>query len=169
MPAHRRPTSIRRRVLWAAVAVTAVALPAAVLPTLVDTQSAVAASDVAPAPAGRPALFEPPTAPTAPSAATLSAVDVAAPASAASGSDPGTTLTQVLTSAGYPADPDTLGFIDRTATDICRDLAVGRAGIDVLEDVSGRTAPLGWSDAQSDGLVYIGVAAECSAYSHLLP
>ena len=164
MPAHRRPTSTRRRVLWAVAGITAVALPAAVLPTVVDTQSAVAASDVAPA--DRPAPVETPT---APSAVTASAIDIAAPASAASVSDPDTTLTQVLTSVGYPADPDTLGFIDRTATDICRDLAVGRAGIDVLEDVSGRTAPLGWSDAQSDGLVYIGVAAECSAYSHLLP
>ncbi len=159
MPAHRRPTSTRRRVLWAAVGITAVGLPAAILPTLGDTRSAVAASEVAPAERPVPAA--------APTASTISAVDITAPAGSAA--DPDTTLTQVLTSVGYPADPGTLGFIDRTATDICRDLAVGRAGIDVLADVSDRTAPLGWSDAQSDGLVYIGVAAECSAYSHLLP
>lgn len=159
MPAHRRPTSIRRRAAWAAAGIAAVGVSAVVGPSLLDTpQSAVASTDVAaaPVPAGTPA------------AVTRPVVDIAAPSSV-SVSDPDTTLTQVLTSVGYPADPDTLGFIDRTASDICRDLAVGRAGVDVLADVSARTAPRGWDDAQSDGLVYIGVAAECSAYAHLLP
>ena len=158
MPAHRRPTRTGRRIAVIGAAVTVLAGAAATTMVLSDSAPATASASDAPAPA---AVDE--------SVALDTPVVEIAPLAQQAAAEPFDAFAEIMQMAGYPTDPDTAAFMDTSVTSICRDLAVGRTGIDILADTADRTRVRGWSDEQSDGLVYIGVASTCSAYSHLLP
>ncbi|MBY6685236.1 hypothetical protein HQ305_21730 [Rhodococcus sp. BP-149] len=162
MPAHRRPTRTGRRIAVIGAAVTVLAGAATTTMVLSDSAPATASASDAPAPAA------PVTAVDSPVALDTPAVQIA-PLAQQAAEEPFDAFAEIMQMAGYPTDPDTAAFMDTSVTSICRDLAVGRTGVDILADTADRTRVRGWSDEQSDGLVYIGVASTCSAYSHLLP
>ncbi|MGB3772088.1 MAG: hypothetical protein WBA00_13175 [Rhodococcus sp. (in: high G+C Gram-positive bacteria)] len=167
-PAHRRPVTRRGPVaLGAAVLAIGATITAAMLVDP-DVSGTANASDTAPGPP--PPAVPTPSSTTVPDAEpTIDPVADTLVDEPSSPYDRDAAFIQLMVLAGYPQDPGTTTFMDTSVTSICADLAAGRTGVDILEEVADSTDGMGWSDEQSDGLVYIGVASQCSAYSYLLP
>jgi hypothetical protein len=160
MPAHRRPTRTGRRLTLIGAAV--VVLAGAATTTMVLGDGVTADASDVPTPARQSSIGTPVPTIDTPAVVTAAGERVAT-------AEPVDAFAQIMEMAGFPTDADTAAFMDTSVTAICRDLAVGRTGVDILAETADRTRARGWTDEQSDGLVYIGVASECSAYSYLLP